>query len=134
MKSSVSHFGLKKLSINAASWTLFGYGASQAFRLLSNLVLARLLAPEHFGLIAIVTVFMIALAMFSDVGIGPNIIQSERGEDEDFLNTAWTVQIIRGFLLWFACLVLAWPMSIFYKQPDLALLIPVSGLVAIISG
>ena len=107
---------------------------SQVFRLLSNLILARLLAPEHFGLIAIVTVFMIALAMFSDVGIGPNIIQSERGEDEDFLNTAWTVQIIRGIILWFVCLALAWPMSIFYNQPELAMLIPVSGLVAIISG
>lgn len=134
MKSNKNNLGLKKLSINAASWTLVGYGMSQVFRLLSNLILARLLAPEHFGLIAIVTVFMIALAMFSDVGIGPNIIQSERGEDEDFLNTAWTVQIIRGIILWFVCLALAWPMSIFYNQPELAMLIPVSGLVAIISG
>ena len=134
MKSNTNHLNLKKLSINAASWTFFGYGVSQAFRLLSNLILARLLAPEHFGLIAIVTVFMIALGMFSDVGIGPNIIQSERGEDEDFLNTAWTVQIIRGFILWLVCLALAWPMSIFYNQPDLAFLIPVSGLVAIIGG
>lgn len=134
MTSNVNHFGLKKLSINAASWTFFGYGVSLAFRLLSSLILARLLAPEHFGLIAIVTVFMTALAMFSDVGIGTNIIQSKRGEEEDFLNTAWTIQIIRGFLLWFICLVLAWPMSIFYNQPDLVLLIPVSGLVAIIGG
>lgn len=134
MATNVNHFGLKKLSINAASWTFFGYGVSQAFRLLSNLILARLLAPEHFGLIAIVTVFMIALAMFSDVGIGPNIVQSERGDDEDFLNTAWTIQVIRGFILWLVCLILAWPMSIFYNQPELVLLIPVSGLVAVING
>ena len=134
MKSNNNNLGLKKLSINAASWTLVGYGMSQVFRLLSNLILARLLAPEHFGLIAIVTVFMIALAMFSDVGVGPNIIQSDRGEDEDFLNTAWTVQIIRGVILWLVCLILAWPMSLFYNQPELAMLIPVSGLVAIISG
>lgn len=134
MTSNQNHFGIKKLFIHGAFWTFFGYGLSQVLRLASNLILARLLAPQDFGLIAIVTIFMIGLTMFSDVGIGPNIIQSERGEDKDFLNTAWTVQIIRGFLLWLACILLAWPMSIFYNQPELVPLIAVSGLAAVISG
>ncbi|MGZ8983191.1 MAG: oligosaccharide flippase family protein [Methylotenera sp.] len=129
-----NHYGIKKLFIHGVSWTFLGYAFSQVLRLASNLILARLLAPQDFGLIAIVTVFMIGIAMFSDVGLGPNIIQSERGEDEDFLNTAWTVQVIRGFLLWFACILLAWPMSMFYNQPELVLLIAVSGLAAVING
>lgn len=134
MTLNKNHYGIKNLFIHGAFWTFLGYALSQVLRLASNLILARLLAPQDFGLIAIVTVFMIGLAMFSDIGIGPNIIHSERGEDENFLNTAWTVQIIRGFLLWFACILLAWPMSIFYNQPDLVPLIVVSGLATVISG
>ena len=63
-------------------------------------MLTRLLFPEAFGLMALIQTFMIGLAMFSDLGIGPAIIQSDRGEDPDFLNTAWVMQILRGICLW----------------------------------
>ena len=125
---------LRRLSFQGAAWTMAGYGASQALRLASNLLLTRLLAPEHFGLMALVSVFMIGLAMFSDVGIGPNVIQHERGRDPDFLNTAWTVQVIRGFMLSFICLIAAWPFANFYGDPLLLGLIPVAGLACIVSG
>lgn len=96
--------------------------------------MSRLLAPEHFGLIAIVTVFMIGLGMFTDIGTGPSIIQSERGHEKDYLNTAWTVQVIRGYALWLICIVAAYPLSVFYHEPQLVWLIPVSGFTAVISG
>lgn len=73
--------------------------AQQLIRLGSNLILTRLLFPEAFGLMALVQTFMTGLAMFSDIGIGPSIIQNRRGEDPDFLNTAWTIQIGRGVML-----------------------------------
>lgn len=111
-----------------------GYGASQVLRLASNLALTRLLAPEHFGLMALVNVFMIGLSMFSDVGIGPNIIQSDRSEDRNFLNTAWTIQVMRGFAIWLCCIAGAWPFMKFYGDPMLLWLIPVAGLTAVISG
>ncbi len=125
---------LTKRSVIGATWIVVGYGASQVLRLASNLVLTRLLAPEHFGLMALVNVFMIGLAMFSDVGIGPSIIQSDRSEDKNFLNTAWTVQVIRGFVIWFCCIVGAWPFMKFYGDPMLLWLIPVAGLTSVISG
>ena len=77
-----------------------GYGLSQALRFGSNLVMTRLLVPDAFALMAIATVVMIGLTMFSDLGLKPIIIQSTRGNDAKFLNTAWTVQIIRGAFLW----------------------------------
>ena len=60
------------------------------------MVLSRLLFPEAYGLTAIVTVFMVALGMLTDVGLRDSIISNERGDDVDFLNTAWTMQVIRG--------------------------------------
>lgn len=102
--------------------------------MVSNLVLTHLLAPEYFGLMAIVNVFMIGLAMFSDIGIGLSIIQNERGNDRDFLDTAWTLQVIRGFGLWICCVLAAWPFSVFYNQPLLLWIIPIAGMATLISG
>ena len=102
MKSS-----LKSKSIVAAAWTLLGFGGAQVIRLGSNLVMTRLLAPEMFGVMAIVNVIIIGFNLISDIGLRPNIIQRQRELDDGFLDTAWTVQIIKGFLLWFAVLVLS---------------------------
>lgn len=125
---------LKAKSIKAAYWTFGSYAVSQGIRFGSNLLLTRLLAPEFFGVMSIVTVFMIGLGMFSDIGLGQNIIQSERSKDQVFLDTAWTLQIIRGLVLWVFCVVAAYPLSIFYHEPILVWLIPVTGLSALISG
>lgn len=120
--------------MRSASWLLIGYGGSQALRLAANLLLTRLLFPEAFGLMALVSVVTVGLAMFSDVGIGPSIAQNERGDDPDFLNTAWTIQVMRGMGLWLAACLMAWPVAQFYAEPDLALYLPLAGISLAISG
>ena len=67
-------------------------------------------------------------------GISPSIAQSKRGDDPDFLNTAWTIQVIRGFVLWLAASVLAYPLSLFYEQPDLAIYLPIAALSLLVAG
>ncbi|MFX0540196.1 oligosaccharide flippase family protein [Roseovarius sp. S4756] len=120
--------------LRSASWVMVGYGGAQAIRLASNLILTRLLFPEAFGLMTLVTVVTVGLMMFSDVGIGPSISQSKRGDDPDFLNTAWTIQVMRGLALWGVTLLMAVPMARIYDQPLLATYLPISGLALIISG
>ena len=114
--------------------TLGGVGGQQFLRLASNLILTRLMFPEAFGLMALIQTFMVGLQMFSDIGIGPSIIQNRRGEDPDFLNTAWTIQIIRGTILWLLSCALAWPLARFYDEPQIFWLMPVVGLSALITG
>lgn len=120
--------------VRGSVWTVAGYGASQALRLLNNLILWRLLFPEAFGLMAIVSVCLVGLAMFSDIGIGPSIIQNERGDDPDFLNTAWTIQVIREILLCTAAWILAAPIAAFYHEPQLAQLLPAAALASVLGG
>jgi O-antigen/teichoic acid export membrane protein len=127
-------FSLKKLAISGTLWTFFGYGAAQALRLIGNLILTRLLVPEMFGLMALVNVFIIGLNLFSDLGIGPSIIQNSQGDEPDFYNTAWTIQIIRGFGLLILCLILAYPLANFYQEPQLLLLLPIIGFSMVIAG
>ena len=125
---------LKKLVLRGAFWTIFGYGASQIIRFASNLVLTRLLFPEFFGIMALVNIFIAGLTLFSDVGIGINIVQNKQGDEPKFLNTAWTIQVVRGFGLWLLCLVLAHPVALLYNEPQLNWLIPIAGLGTVISG
>lgn len=96
---------LKQRAVRSGSWVIVGHLASQVLRLASNLVLTRLLVPEMFGVMAIVTIIMFGLAMFSDVGLLQNIVQSKRGEEPGYLNTAWTIQIIRGFIIFVIALI-----------------------------
>ncbi len=125
---------LKNLAIRGTLWTFVGYGAGRVLSFGSQLVLTRLLAPEVFGLMALVNTFLIGLQLFSDVGIGPSIIQNDRGDEPEFLNTAWTIQVIRGVALWLCACIGAWPFAQFYEQPELFALIIVSGFSAVISG
>src|SRR5690606_1258730 len=68
----------------------------QVLRLIGNVITTRLLFPEAYGLMVYVLIVMQGLQMISDVGIIPSIIQHERGEERAFLDTAWTIQILRG--------------------------------------
>jgi O-antigen/teichoic acid export membrane protein len=125
---------VKKLAIRGTIWTIAGYGAGQILRFGSNLILTRLVAPEVFGLMALVYIFITGLHLFSDIGIGPSIIQNKRGEEPDFYNTAWTMQVVRGVGLWLCCLLITWPVATFYGTPQLLLLTPVVGLTTVIDG
>ncbi|HXX92694.1 MAG TPA: oligosaccharide flippase family protein, partial [Planctomycetota bacterium] len=104
------------------------------FRLIGSLILARLLSPEITGLMALVTVCVVGIHMFSDLGIRAVIVQHRRGDEPDFFNTAWTIQIVRGCFLWVCAILITWPAAWFYGQPSLMVLLPVLGFTAVIDG
>jgi O-antigen/teichoic acid export membrane protein len=133
-KASSESEALRKGALRGSAITLIGYGVSSSIRFCSNLLITRLLFPEQFGIMALVNVFVVGLQLFSDIGIGPNIIQSDRGDDPQFLNTAWTVQVSRGLILWIAACLVAWPLAHFYGRPQLTFLLPVTGFGALIGG
>ena len=99
-----------------ALWTMLGFTAIQAIRLGSSLILTRLLFPEAFGLMALVTVFVIGLELLSDAGILQSIIRHPKAEEPRFLHTAWTIQVYRGVTLYLCALALAYPVSLAYGQ------------------
>lgn len=131
---AASHETVGATAVRGSVWTLGGYAAGQVLRLGGNLILARLLFPAVFGQMALVSIFLQGLQMFSDVGIGPAIVQSPRGDDEGFLNTAWTIQVGRGLALWLGSCAIAIPVADFYGQPALRWLLPVAGINALLAG
>ncbi len=124
----------KKLAIKGAAWTIASYGSSQLIRFASNLILTRLLLPELFGLVGLAYVFLTGINLFSDIGLGPSIIQNKRGDDALFLNTAWTMQVIRSFFIFLCVILVTLPLANFYEEPRLLWLMPVLSINTIIGG
>jgi O-antigen/teichoic acid export membrane protein len=136
---------LRNRILRAGTWTLGGYGTSQAIRLASNLIMTRLLVPEVFGVMAIAIVVQVGVSMMSDVGLGQAVVQNRRGTEPKFLDTIWTAQIIRGAVVaGFTALVglLIWQLNrsdmvdatSVYASPGLPLVIAGVGATSIIVG
>ncbi|MEG4074784.1 oligosaccharide flippase family protein [Microcoleus sp. Pol14C2] len=124
----------KKLAIKGAVWTIASYGSSQIIRFGSNLILTRLLLPELFGLMGLAYVFIVGINLFTDIGLGPSIIQNKRGDEPQFLNTAWTMQVIRSLFVWLCLILITWPVTQFYEEPRLMWLIPAISINTLIGG
>ncbi len=134
MVSAPAAKSLFSRALRGSAFTAVAYALTQAMRLASNLVLTRLLAPDAFGVMAIVSVVLIGMIMFSDVGVSASISQSKRGDDPAFLNTAFTIHAFRGTMLWAVVCALAWPMAQFYSEPQLVWLLPAAGVTLFIAG
>lgn len=107
--------------------------------------MTRLLVPEMFGVMALVSVFMMGVAMFSDVGLQHNIVQSKKGDDQEYLNTAWSVQIIRGCVICSIALFISFtllkaqqlsyfPPDSVYADPLLPYVLAAMSLTSLLSG
>jgi O-antigen/teichoic acid export membrane protein len=124
---------LRKVAGGAVA-EMFGYGMTNLIRLGSNLILTRLLFPEAFGLMAMIAVVLYGIWMLSDVGITQAVVMSPRGDDQDYLDTAWTLQVVRGLILWAAACALTYPVSLWYRQPEVLWILPCASFSAVIHG
>jgi O-antigen/teichoic acid export membrane protein len=115
-------------------WTVGAYGLSQAMRMLTNVILSHLLAPELFGIMLIFYTLRTGLELISDLGIGQNIVYQSNADDPDFYNTAWSLQVVRGVILWLICLAVAAPAAHFYQSPIITKIVPVASLTLVLIG
>lgn len=94
-------------------------------RFASNLILTRLVAPEAFGAIAIITSIMYVLNMIMDIGLKAFVTRHETADDE-LLQTVWTVRVLRNLILGGAMFLGADALAELYANPDIADAIRVS--------
>lgn len=125
---------LRSKVTKAATLEVVGFGVGQALRLGANLILTRLLFPEAFGLSAMVHLILYGLQMLTDVGLTPALVRSPRGDEPVFLDTVWSIKVLRGLFLWILASALAWPASLLFREPMLLLIIPVGSASSFIQG
>jgi O-antigen/teichoic acid export membrane protein len=125
---------LKTKIIRGTAALSVGAVAERGVRLVRNMVLARILAPDQFGPMAIIMAVSLALEAFTEVGIKQSVIQNERGSDPNYLNVAWWMQTVRGLIIFLAAAFAAPWASSFYGRQDLARLLQVSLLSIVFMG
>src|SRR4051794_10049002 len=72
--------------------------ASNLLRLASTMVLTRLLAPNDFGLVAIIASVFSIIAMITDAGFQAYVVRHEQADDAHFLDAIWTIHFARGLV------------------------------------
>jgi len=132
----------KKIFI-AGYWIIGVFGLSQLLRLGGNLVATRLLEPEMFGLMAVVRVVMHGITMFSDLGFWAFIVRHKQGAEKKVLDTVWTMQIVRGWIMFIIILFIATALIVIkkffsvdmgdiYGNEQLPFLLAIVGITAVI--
>ena len=106
---------------------------AQLVTLLVSIVLARLLDPAVYGMIALVTVITTILQVFVDGGFATALIQKKDADDLDF-STVFYFNIVSCLVLYFIIFFLAPYIAAFYNMPELVSVIRVISLVIVISG
>ena len=134
----------KSKIVNSAKLSGAQFGSRILLRLVSTIVLTRLLAPETYGVFAVVLMYRFILEMLSDLGLRSVILTKEGDLDAPFMQTCWTVSLARGLAIAAGsggiALVIAGLQSrgVFapdnaYSAPDLPLAIFALGCVGIIA-
>ena len=120
---------LKKKITNATKWSTISQIAARLIAPITNMVLARIISPEAFGVVATVTMIMSFTDMFTDAGFQKYLVQHEfRDEDEKFKNANvafWTNFGISMFL-WFTIIVFREQIAILVGNPGLGNVIAVA--------
>jgi O-antigen/teichoic acid export membrane protein len=111
---------------------------------MSNILLARLLDPEAFGLMAVASTINITLEVISDLGVRQNILRENKPHSDNHLAAAWQIQFIRGLILWIVSIIIAiilnqladekYMTENIYRNKQLPLLICLTTLGAVLAG
>jgi lipopolysaccharide exporter len=126
--------GLRAKAIFGGAWLGGGSVAEQGLRFARNMVLARLLAPEAFGTMAIVISSASMVDTLTDVGMKGAIIQNARGGEDTYLNASWWLGMGRAVGTYLLIFALAPWISSFYGHAELTALLRVALLSALFSG
>ena len=117
---------LSQRVVEGGFWVFALKGTQRILGIIRLTILARVLAPHDFGLLGIAMLTLSSLETFSQTGFDQALIQ-KKDDINGYLNSAWTVLIIRGFIL-FAILYLIAPyVAIFFDTPEAKPIIQVIG-------
>lgn len=111
----------------AARWLVRGIG------FVSTIVLARILVPADFGLVALATMLTGLIGVLGETGLMYYLIR-EQSPDRSHFDTVWTLQTLTGLVLTFAVIALAPLFQHWFDKPDLRLTIQLLALTLLLQG
>ena len=133
MNNSHESESLSKKVIRGGIWVFALKITSRGLGFIKTIIIARLLAPEDFGLFGIAMLAISTLETFSQTGFQMALIQKKENV-ESYLDTSWTVSAIRGILLFLILFFSAPLVATFFNSPKAILIIKVIAISTLISG
>lgn len=109
-------------------WSFLEQGGSKAIQIVVQIVLARLLSPEAFGVLAILLVVTQVADSVAQSGLGMALIQKSDTSDRSY-STAWWLSLGLAAALYVAVFLAAPAIAAFYSMPDLVIYLRVLGLI-----
>ena len=109
---------LKQKTIKGLSWSALAQGGKVLSQFIVTMILARLLAPSDFGLLAMATVFANFAMIFSEMGISSALIQKQDAHDRHYYSAFW-FNVAVGIFLTLVFVVCSPLIAWFYKKPQL---------------
>ena len=123
---------LRNKTVKGASWSFLDSIAGQGVTFLVGLVLARLLTPEEYGLIGIITIFIAVFNSIVDSGFSNALIRKNDAKDIDY-NTVFISNLFLSVVLFGVLYISSPAISGFFNQPQLIPLLRVMGSIVIIN-
>jgi teichuronic acid exporter len=123
---------IKKKALKGFSWTFFQLFSNQLFSFFVSIILARLLLPEEFGLIGMLTIFIALSETLINSGLSYSLIRSENLDDEDY-STVFFFNLLVSLIIYIIIFFLAPYIASFYNQEILTMLIRVYSITFIIN-
>ena len=118
---------LKKQTISGLFWQFAQKILGQGITFVISVILARILLPENYGVVALAGMFTVLLGIFINCGLGTALIQKKDADDVDFSTIFWAQTIFASFV-YSLTFILAPFFSTWFKTPELTLVIRVLGL------
>ena len=122
---------------SSAMWGSITLGATHVakifLRLLSTVILTRLLYPEAFGYMAIVTSAVLIISLSTDIGIKPFLIRYPGILGESMLDVVWTLKLLRGVTLFMVILLISGSLGDFYGDEKIANLLRIVAVSSLLS-
>lgn len=121
-----------KKATRSMGWNYLSLGLGKALNIITVSVLAHLLAPEYFGLVALATLTIDYLSVLNDLGLGAALIQRRQNVDES-AHVAFTLNILAGIILTIITFIIAPYAATFFKEPQVTAILRWLGLTFILS-
>ena len=113
-------------------WNYLSFGLGKLLNVVTVSILAHLLAPEYFGLVALATLTIDYLSVLNDLGLGSALIQRQKNIDES-ANVAFTLNILAGIILTIITFIVAPYAATFFHEPQVTSILRWLGLTFFIS-
>jgi len=130
LPAGLTRDSLKARVFRGGVWMGAGSLTEQVFRFTRNMVLTRLLAPEAFGIMAIIQSTTAIVQCLTEVGVKEGLIQNPNGDKEEYIDAAWWLAMLRSLSIYVILFAAAPFIAKFYGNVELSKLlrVAVSGL------